>query len=895
MLEIRHLTKTYRPKRGVPVKALDDVSLTFGEKGMVFLLGKSGSGKSTLLNVLGGLDRFDSGEMILKGVSAHAFRQRELDSYRNTYLGFIFQEYNILEEFTVGANVALAIELQGRRATDEQINAILRQVDLSDCADRKPNELSGGQKQRVAIARALVKDPDVIMADEPTGALDSVTGRQVLDTLKRLSADKLVLVVSHDREFAERYADRIVELADGRVIRDVERAAQELPAQEGLAFDETGVTVPAGYRLTEEDREAINAYLAQREQGAVIQPRAGAAAAFVPTDPARQSEEKGEPFRLIRSKLPMKKAFAIGASALKYKKVRLVFTLILSVIAFTLFGLSDTMGAFDHQRACADSLRDSEIRYAAVRQSVEEGKRQQNMTAGEIVSLRGETGLNYCGSYDPVWIHKYDLREQYDADAFSIDEAVAEKTGIAYTLYAAEVNGFTELTEEDRAAYGFTMAAGRLPEKEGEIAVSRWLFETFRRGGYRAPDDDLGEDGRPLYRAVAAPEDLVGKTLRLGENGFTVVGVVDTGFDAGRYELLTRTEESMTTADMVLRFALENEYESEVHFGLASNIFVAEGAVAAMAANAPYYENNSWAVLRDEEYDLSVSGSLLCSLDQVDEGWIEWFGQPRAALGPGEVLVNIAQGKFYYEGDAARTTEEWAEIFDRAFTLSREDGDENGWKVVGIYHPVGAAEDSDMVMSDADLERLGVNEGRVYTFAVAPMPEGRGVDELVRFCYTDREGVSYPLQNPACYELDTLDEVFRTLSRIFLWMGVFFAGFAGLLLAAFIGASVSRKKPEIGILRAIGARGADVFRIFFSESFLIAAFNALMASITTGLATLAINLGLRERGLLVTVLHFGPRQILLLIVVSVGVAALASFFPVRRIAAKRPIDAINNR
>ena len=155
MLEIRHLTKTYRPKRGVPVKALDDVSLTFGEKGMVFLLGKSGSGKSTLLNVLGGLDRFDSGEMILKGVSAHAFRQRELDSYRNTYLGFIFQEYNILEEFTVGANVALAIELQGRRATDEQINAILRQVDLSDCADRKPNELSGGQKQR-GIGRAHV-------------------------------------------------------------------------------------------------------------------------------------------------------------------------------------------------------------------------------------------------------------------------------------------------------------------------------------------------------------------------------------------------------------------------------------------------------------------------------------------------------------------------------------------------------------------------------------------------------------------------------------------------------------------------------------------------------------------------------------------------------------------
>lgn len=179
MLETKNLKKVYKTKKGVSVNALNGVSIKFPEKGLVFLLGKSGSGKSTLLNLLGGLDKYDEGEIIIKGVSSKDFNQSHFDSYRNTYVGFIFQEYNVLEEFTVGANIALAIELQGRKASDEEINSILTKVDLEGYGDRKPNELSGGQKQRVAIARALVKNPQIIMADEPTGALDSKTGKQV--------------------------------------------------------------------------------------------------------------------------------------------------------------------------------------------------------------------------------------------------------------------------------------------------------------------------------------------------------------------------------------------------------------------------------------------------------------------------------------------------------------------------------------------------------------------------------------------------------------------------------------------------------------------------------------------------------------------------------------------
>ena len=168
MIELIHVSKCYHVKGAPDVQALDDVSVSFGEKGLVFILGKSGSGKSTLLNVIGGLDRIDSGEIVIQGKSSKNFTQSEFDSYRNTYLGFIFQEYNILPEFTVGQNISLAFELQGKKATKEELAKILAEVDLTGLEKRKPNELSGGQKQRVAIARALIKNPEVILADEPT-------------------------------------------------------------------------------------------------------------------------------------------------------------------------------------------------------------------------------------------------------------------------------------------------------------------------------------------------------------------------------------------------------------------------------------------------------------------------------------------------------------------------------------------------------------------------------------------------------------------------------------------------------------------------------------------------------------------------------------------------------
>ncbi len=212
------------PKNAAPVEALKGINVQFGENGMIFILGKSGCGKSTLLNLLGGLDYPTAGEIVIEGKSSAEFTKLDYDNYRNTYVGFVFQEYNLLNEFTVRENVGLALQLQGKKPNGEQIDVMLKKVGLELDEKRRPSELSGGQKQRVAIARALIKEPKIIFADEPTGALDSKTGNEILTLLKELSRDRLVIVVSHDEEFAYRFGDRVIEMADGQIIKDTEQA-----------------------------------------------------------------------------------------------------------------------------------------------------------------------------------------------------------------------------------------------------------------------------------------------------------------------------------------------------------------------------------------------------------------------------------------------------------------------------------------------------------------------------------------------------------------------------------------------------------------------------------------------------------------------------------------------
>ena len=221
MLQLRDIKKDYKTA-GTVVHALKGVSLDFRKNEFVCILGASGCGKTTLLNIIGGLDHYTSGDLIIRGVSTKHYSDRDWDVYRNHRIGFVFQSYNLIPHQTVLGNVELALTISGCSKAERRRRAeeALRRVGLEEQMNKRPNQLSGGQMQRVAIARALVNNPEILLADEPTGALDSATSVQIMDLIREIAGERLVIMVTHNPELAEKYSTRIVRLQDGLVVSD---------------------------------------------------------------------------------------------------------------------------------------------------------------------------------------------------------------------------------------------------------------------------------------------------------------------------------------------------------------------------------------------------------------------------------------------------------------------------------------------------------------------------------------------------------------------------------------------------------------------------------------------------------------------------------------------------
>jgi len=221
MLQIKNICKKYTTGDLVH-SALDGVSLNLRDNEFVAILGPSGSGKTTLLNIIGGLDHYDSGDLIINGISTQKYKDGDWNSYRNHTIGFVFQSYNLIPHQSVLSNVELALTISGISKSERRKRAVeaLEKVGLGNQLHKKPNQMSGGQMQRVAIARALVNNPDILLADEPTGALDTETSVQVMELLKEVAKDRLVIMVTHNPELADQYATRIVKLRDGNIIND---------------------------------------------------------------------------------------------------------------------------------------------------------------------------------------------------------------------------------------------------------------------------------------------------------------------------------------------------------------------------------------------------------------------------------------------------------------------------------------------------------------------------------------------------------------------------------------------------------------------------------------------------------------------------------------------------
>lgn len=602
MLKLIDVKKIYTTKFG-DVAAMNGITVEFPDTGMVFINGKSGSGKTTLLNVVGGLDGFDSGEIIIDGKNFSTFTASDYDSYRNTFVGFIFQEYNLLPDYTVEKNIQLANELQGKETPKGRVEELMAEFDIAGLGKRKISELSGGQKQRVAIVRSLVKDPKIIMADEPTGALDSVTGIQVVETLKTLSKDKLIIVVSHDLELAEKYADRIIRIVDGQIVEDVTITDTEITGS--LHTDANGLTVKTGSDLNPHETEEL--LKAIREKKKINFTEKVMIRKKDKTKEVKDSKATKE-VKLINSKMKFSSAAQLGVKSLGVKPGRLIFTVLLSVIAFAIFGIFDTIAAYNDTKTIQNVLKKSDYQAISVYQQYQPdspyfydtkstSSNIPKFTTAEIEKLSKESGYNFRPVYDFRDESLTDLVSTYDISTFTnesmgivkkkleIPRNVSESMGALY--YLPEATGFVEFKNDeiefveidevkyanviDKNGFNLKLVAGNLPEfkyekkgdvvnvNDNEVAISKYLAETIL---YWA-----GGNQNEAYMNI---EIMIGSTIVVDGVEYYVTGVYDTGAIPQKYD-------ELKALPKMTENSLASDFRTYLSAGLYTNFIVGEG------------------------------------------------------------------------------------------------------------------------------------------------------------------------------------------------------------------------------------------------------------------------------------------------------------------------------
>ncbi|MFI3329044.1 MAG: ATP-binding cassette domain-containing protein [bacterium] len=966
MLEVKGLKKQYKPKKGAVVNALAGVDLLFPQKGMIFILGKSGSGKSTLLNLLGGLDTYDGGEIIIKGKSSKDFSQSEFDSYRNTYLGFIFQSYNVLDEFSVADNIALALELQNEKCSKQIIDNILEQVDLVGFGGRKPRELSGGQKQRVAIARALVKNPDIILADEPTGALDSNTGIAVFDTLKELSKDKLVIIVSHDREFAENYGDRVIEFKDGSIISDIVKyEVENKEISKGISlYENQAIQIKQGHDLTLEEFERIKKHIKESKQDVIISLNdrttsaakvaaritdEGSSEAFRDTKTEDILLKKNDIFRLKKSKLGLKNSVRIGASSLKVKPGRLMITILLSICAFTLFGTADTMGCYDGADVTYNSFIDNKVLYSGIQKySVGENwNREIDITQDDLDKLEKD----YNAETFPIYNEQFRFGENLQLN-------------ISAPYYTYSSDKAISITKDIIDDLGMDLE-GDLPANINEVVITKYMYEHYEVGGYRIYDTTSNEE---LKYDINSYNDLIGKTI----NEKKVVGILDTKLDSEKYEDLKDTSSNSGMDAYTFQGVIQNdlhcttiyhedffiEEEKEESLTTEANLMIFKNdLVTEYSSISEFFEFNYQSVTFFDENKTTLSTKeIVISYDSFSNMFYEDMNEASNSLTEEEkrnaitnyvekngyakdwenqfsnnVYPQYPDGYNYENWDTAteETKEEWYTetwvqyLIDYGYNDMHNFDYLSGKQIcndlimaklnlsnlsteLNIYNVFSEAEEVKIVGVSTDLT---YNKGIIstgyykelkelipasgYDSAIVIFPQDTTtLKKLVDFTYVE-DKYTYEFTCSIQQTIVFANDYIEMFAEVFLYLGLFFAAFASLLLFNFISTSISYKQKEIGILRAIGARSKDVFGIFFSETLIIGAINFVVSCVAIFITSNVINTLLREQaGLEMSLLNPNIRQIILVLGVSLLVSFVSSFFPVYKIARKRPIESI---
>ncbi|GEM_PF-3271184 len=845
MLRTTQLNKRYPRTNQSPIDALCDVSIAFPDTGLVFVCGKSGSGKSTLLNILGGLDNATSGTVTILGADASRFTEHEWNAYRKDHLGFVFQDFNLLPEFTVFENIRLALDLQHQPFDEEQLRTVLHQLDLSDIEDCMPNELSGGQIQRIAIARAIMKHTRVLLADEPTGNLDDDTAAKVFETFRAMADEQLVIVVTHDVEAARLYGDRIIHISNGRITSDT--------TSNHVTTSSSASVLPAG----------------------------------APRQSARS--------------LPLRAAWRLARSSLHHRLGRRIVTMIVIILSLSFFGLSDLIGQFSigqasyntfqntHYRILPFARRNTDESSAAPRTLPPSPADVQWLSAHDIPA--DWLGYHVNTEFYELVVDDIPYYNQYYIQFVSGVIEVPDQSALNLPYQGAFPTATDQLMInnymlEHFIDFGFqywdpitatTVATDNVVDfsdvvgKQVQLRVGMG-FRTFEIVGMVQYDLDYYHDLKPRWNRITE------------HSSYDDTRVIE--FAADQYSFLSRFivaqgfyVDNITDARKATSFSVANLGNSQDVVVTLSDFMLPGDLTDEQRAQHIHHDT----------IDVSV-------LDTIDPVNYQFDGDVPTWLEDDEIIV---PSSWFDDTLAANLNTFLGTTVTLSLITMHDDGEyyetveyERELTIVGFYTGDYFYMNYNVIVSDTIFETIvdmTINDADYFYTELHQDQQDRDL-----FVQLDRGGY--------LHATTLSDGIYRVAELLVLMKDVFFYAswlllvFALVLIVNVMSASVIHKRRQIGILRALGASKRDVFVLFALEGAAIALVCLVLALAVMQLGIMQFNQFIRTAtNSDVMLLRHSLRSVVIIALIAITSVTLGTYLPVYRMTSRAPIETIRDQ
>ena len=819
MYSIKSLEKEYKT-RHIGAQALNGITFDLPDKGMVFIVGKSGSGKSTLLNILGGLDKATSGQVIYKDRDLSTFTSEELDRYRNSEISFVFQSNYLINRFTVRENLQLILDLNNDMSSS-LIEDTLEKLEIADLIDRYPSELSAGQAERVAIARALVNNPNVLLADEPTGNLDSKTSKIILNIFKKISKEKLVVIVSHNPVDASDYADRIIEIQDGIVVSDKERIAFNT---DELSLTDNTLSIPSERPLTFDETEVINELI--REKGGAL---------YIIPHPKNFTESS---YKHTNQSLSLKKNSLSTKTTLKYAfknigPINFVITLLLTTIVVMLIGICESFSSFTPTK---ELIREEENAVYDFRNLDNPVNTIAMYKSGEIYEDSLVTNYGKLDYFTDEEIETMEeLAGQKSYKLYPLSERFVDGDNVYYyqksdgKLKAIATTGVLVCDREYLSKmYGdengnINMLAGELSETSVGFIITDFYFDLVKRSTYIVPE--------ALVKNNASKECIYSK----------VIGVIDTGYknDEAFVEFL-KSYQQMPYKELTQYAGYITYIYNHLLCAYSINPTWAEDYIRDKSdkgreMNRAFYlpEGEIAPITEDEEESevINFSKSYISATSKAQKDQVSISYQYFNLLFPEYALT--------VENKTQDVLDLGLKVKISMYNIHEEMFYENEYFVKSVYYRssydaniyIGILEDG----KDTDvLTRDGSYLNLFFKEHIKPVAlyfvDTENLKELNDFTQ-DVDNQIYFINNFKVLSLTRTYQIVTIFKEIFILVLVLLFVVMLMLLSSSSFLTVIKRKQEIGILKSVGASSKDISKIYIMQAILLGLAIALFSSI----------------------------------------------------------------